>query len=145
MNTPTDRQQLPDFDDRQVRTVYEILCDCDCSGKPQDEHWEGWQARQIVAALTTNRSDPVGYFYRDASEDGVEWQHVADNQGDGEKFLPLPVVPLYQHSKHHLPLTEGEIDELATTHLMLNDANYIQQVDFARIVQFVRAIERKIK
>ena len=47
-----DYEPLADFDDAQVQAVYNILCDAD-EGKPSEEHWEGWKARQIVAALTT--------------------------------------------------------------------------------------------
>jgi hypothetical protein len=43
---------VADFDDQRVQTVYNILCDAD-EGKPRDEHWEGWKARRIVAALNT--------------------------------------------------------------------------------------------
>ena len=45
------QQELPDFKDPAVQVVYKILCDTECAGKPRDEHWEGWQARQIVKAL----------------------------------------------------------------------------------------------
>jgi hypothetical protein len=46
------QEPVADFDDAQVQTVYNILCDAD-EGKPREEHWEGWKARRIVAALTT--------------------------------------------------------------------------------------------
>jgi hypothetical protein len=45
------QEPVADFDDAQVQTVYNILCDAD-EGKPREEHWEGWKARRIVAALT---------------------------------------------------------------------------------------------
>jgi hypothetical protein len=46
------------FDDPLVQTVYNILCDAD-EGKPREEHWEGWKARRIVAALTTPQTQPA--------------------------------------------------------------------------------------
>jgi hypothetical protein len=39
----------PEFDDDRVRIVYELLCSSDAP--PPSEHWEGWTARRIVAAL----------------------------------------------------------------------------------------------
>jgi Lar family restriction alleviation protein len=40
---------LPDFNDDRVKTVYELLCAMDTP--PAGEHWEGFVARRIVAAL----------------------------------------------------------------------------------------------
>jgi hypothetical protein len=52
------QEPVADFDDAQVQTVYNILCDAD-EGKPREEHWEGWKARRIVAALTTPPAQPA--------------------------------------------------------------------------------------
>lgn len=41
---------LPDFDDLEVQTVYQILCDIE-TVPPENEHWEGFVARRIVDAL----------------------------------------------------------------------------------------------
>jgi len=38
------------FDDPRVQTVYRILCDT--TEPPPEEHWEGFVARRIVAALS---------------------------------------------------------------------------------------------
>jgi hypothetical protein len=35
----------------------------------------------------------VAWFWFDDKED--EWKHLADNQADADKYLPLKVVPLY--------------------------------------------------
>ncbi len=40
---------LPTFDDPQVQAVYALLCDEEPA--PHGEHWEGFAARRIVAAL----------------------------------------------------------------------------------------------
>ena len=42
--------ELPPFDDAAVQTVYKLLC-IDDAPPDQAEHWEGWLARRIVAAL----------------------------------------------------------------------------------------------
>ena len=65
-----DYEPVADFDDTQVQTVYNILCDAD-EGKPREEHWEGWKARQIVAALTTPPAAQrqwVGLTFEDQTE-----------------------------------------------------------------------------
>lgn len=66
-------ETLPEFEDHRVQLVYEILCDCELHGKPREEHWEGWQARRIVAALTTS-SSPIPNERVDAepSDDFIE-------------------------------------------------------------------------
>lgn len=47
-----DRTALPEWNDPRVQIVYEILCDIDlCTPPNPEEHWEGWTARNIVAAL----------------------------------------------------------------------------------------------
>lgn len=40
---------LPDFEDPRVQVVYKLLCDL--TEPPGDEHWEGFVARRIVAAI----------------------------------------------------------------------------------------------
>ena len=54
-----DSATLPDFDDASVQTVYEIICE---SPMPPncEEHWEGYQARLIVAALRSVPPAPEG-------------------------------------------------------------------------------------
>lgn len=42
---------LPDFNDARVQLVYEMLCAP--ANPPTGEHWEGFIARKIVAALST--------------------------------------------------------------------------------------------
>lgn len=37
------------WDDARVQTVYRLLCDD--TQPPENEHWEGFVARRIVAAL----------------------------------------------------------------------------------------------
>jgi hypothetical protein len=46
--------ELPDWEDPRVQIVYELLC-ADLV-PPGNDHWEGWVARHIVAAL--NQSSP---------------------------------------------------------------------------------------
>ena len=42
--------ELAEWDDPQVQIAYRILCDD--QGPPNlEEHWEGWVARRIIAAL----------------------------------------------------------------------------------------------
>jgi hypothetical protein len=53
--TPNDdpvRQALAHWNDPRVQAVYEILCSEEAPPNPE-EHWEGWIARRIVAALST--------------------------------------------------------------------------------------------
>lgn len=45
-------EALADWDDPRTQTVYEILCDPDEPPNPE-EHWEGWKARRIVAAVAS--------------------------------------------------------------------------------------------
>lgn len=46
------QSDLPEFDDPRVQIVYEMLCDDKLNTPPNpEEHWEGWLARNIVAAL----------------------------------------------------------------------------------------------
>jgi hypothetical protein len=59
LNEPAPVQEpVTAFDDPLVQTVYNILCDAD-EGKPREDHWEGWKARRIVAALTTPQTQPA--------------------------------------------------------------------------------------
>lgn len=58
MTTPTlTEAALPEFDDARVQRVYEVLID---GGAPPDpaEHWEGFVARRIVAALAADEARP---------------------------------------------------------------------------------------
>jgi hypothetical protein len=41
---------LPDFDAPDVQVIYKILCRDDEPPNPE-EHWEGYRARQIAAAI----------------------------------------------------------------------------------------------
>jgi hypothetical protein len=45
-------QDLPSFDDPEVQIVYRLLCDY--TPPPDGQHWEGFDARRIVAALREN-------------------------------------------------------------------------------------------
>jgi hypothetical protein len=47
--------KLAEWTDPQVQQVYEILCDQ--TEPPEDEHWEGFAARRIVAALCALEAD----------------------------------------------------------------------------------------
>lgn len=47
---PSEREALPKFEDARVQLVYQILCSDD--HPDGDEHWEGFAARRIVAALS---------------------------------------------------------------------------------------------
>jgi hypothetical protein len=50
--------ELPPFDDPRVQLVYGLLCDTD-SHPPPEQHWEGWLARRIVAALKAAPQEPA--------------------------------------------------------------------------------------
>ena len=41
---------MVEFNDPDVQIVYELLCDT-AETPPEGEHYEGWVARRIVAAL----------------------------------------------------------------------------------------------
>ena len=41
---------MVEFNDPEVQIVYELLCDT-AETPPEGEHYEGWVARRIVAAL----------------------------------------------------------------------------------------------
>ena len=41
---------MAEWDDPDVQIVYELLCDT-AETPPEGEHYEGWVARRIVAAL----------------------------------------------------------------------------------------------
>lgn len=49
---------LPDFVDPMVQTVYNIMCNE--TAPPPGQHWEGWQARNIVAALREVNPNAIG-------------------------------------------------------------------------------------
>lgn len=51
-------QPVADWDSPQVRIVYEILIDGETPPNT-DEHWEGFVARKIVAALAQPAQEPV--------------------------------------------------------------------------------------
>lgn len=46
-----------EFEDQRVQTVYQILCDDE--RPPKGEHWEGFAARKIVAALEQPAAQPI--------------------------------------------------------------------------------------
>jgi len=48
---------LPEFEDPRVQAVYRILCEDE--RPPEGEHWEGFAARKIVAALEQLAAQPV--------------------------------------------------------------------------------------
>lgn len=82
--TPTLRdaaQALPSFDDPRVKAVYRLLCS-DETPPNREEHWEGWVARRIVAALAAPAdalAEPVGvepfgwYSSEHGDVDDIEW------------------------------------------------------------------------
>lgn len=47
---PDSKTTLPEWEDPRVQLVYDLLCDGLAPPDPA-EHWEGWMARRIVAAL----------------------------------------------------------------------------------------------
>lgn len=57
-------KERDDFDDPRVQAVYAILCDE--TPPPTGEHWEGFAARRIVAALATQppavQGEPVAFL-----------------------------------------------------------------------------------
>lgn len=91
-------QPAIDFDDPKVQAVYSILCDTKMHGKPDEEHWEGWQARRIVEALA-QPADPYAaviggeLFY--ANE--IDWSTLRNQEQE--------VVLLYKAPQ---PLTDGD-------------------------------------
>jgi hypothetical protein len=50
---------MPAFDDPRVQIVYELLCSEEAPPNKQ-EHWEGWVARKIVAALSAPPAAEAG-------------------------------------------------------------------------------------
>jgi hypothetical protein len=60
---------LADWEDPDVQLVYQLLCDTDFL-PPSDEHWEGFCARRIVAALASE-----GEVRRAAND--IRWQNIA--------------------------------------------------------------------
>lgn len=69
-------EPIPEFDDPRVKAVYDLLCDD--TPAPKGEHWEGFLARRIVAALTSPakvepRSNPnAGHGHVFPRPDGVK-------------------------------------------------------------------------
>jgi hypothetical protein len=49
--TQEEEELLPKWGDPRVQTVYDLLCD-DVVPRNRAEHWEGFLARRIVAALS---------------------------------------------------------------------------------------------
>ena len=95
----TNTQALPSFDDQRVQRVYGLLCDTsEAAQAPDGEHWEGFTARRIVAALASPAAqpeqEPVAWRVRrhDAPEYWVVFQHKpVDALADPER----EVQPLY--------------------------------------------------
>jgi hypothetical protein len=50
--------QLPDWNDPRVQTVYALVSDPD-SMPPDGEHWDGWVSKRIVAALAASPPAPA--------------------------------------------------------------------------------------
>jgi phosphatidylethanolamine-binding protein (PEBP) family uncharacterized protein len=61
---------LPPWDDPRVQVVYALLCDW--PDPPDGEHWEGWVARNIIAALEATAS---------ASQSPA---HLGNQEGDSQ-------------------------------------------------------------
>lgn len=49
---------IPEFNDARVQAVYGLLCDD--QSPPDGEHWEGWVARRIIAALQSAQPAAAG-------------------------------------------------------------------------------------
>lgn len=62
VSLPTLREDVTvaEWEDPQVKAVYELLCDQ--TQPPADEHWEGFAARRIVAALRSASKEPEGWL-----------------------------------------------------------------------------------
>lgn len=65
---------LPPFNDPRVRVVYEVLCDTSEAGSPPTaaEHWEGYTARRIVAALAAQEQAEPMFWVRICSDGSYE-------------------------------------------------------------------------
>lgn len=77
------RQALAEWDDPRVQIVYRILCD-DNAPPNLDDHWEGYAARRIVAALALPAAQPL--------REPVRWQHA-----DGGLYEVLTLNAKYKY------------------------------------------------
>lgn len=73
--------QMPDWEDARVQIVYGMLADMEphLEGKPDNEHWEGWMARKIVAALAEKHQEwaqeKKACLYKIAEPDNPQSNH----------------------------------------------------------------------
>lgn len=72
-------EALPDFNDPRVQKVYALLCDSVLPPSPQ-QHWEGYTARRIVAALAEPKAqaqaaEPVSFL---APQDQADIERLND-------------------------------------------------------------------
>ena len=65
---PGSSDALPEWEDADVQTVYQMLCDdaLNCPPNPE-EHWEGWISRNIVRAMRA-RTGAVAQISEDTPE-----------------------------------------------------------------------------
>lgn len=57
---PIQAVRLAEWEDERVQLVYQLICDTD-NWPPSEEHWEGWVARRIVAALERELEEGVAH------------------------------------------------------------------------------------
>ena len=81
MSTKHEQQarEMPPFDDPRVQQVYEILCEDNAA--PYGEHWEGFAARRIVAALIAREE-----MMREALAGAVVAFELLRTDGDGNLY-----------------------------------------------------------
>ena len=76
---------LPEWDDVSVQAVYELLCSEDVP--PEGEHWEGFTARRIVAALRATTRDEIQRL-----KDALGAEQAANADADSERRASFDFV-----------------------------------------------------
>lgn len=89
---PGSSDALPEWEDADVQTVYQMLCDdaLNCPPNPE-EHWEGWISRNIVRAMRARTGAvaqrPIDHdaIYLRGWNEGIERAaELLDEEGSGE-------------------------------------------------------------
>ena len=89
MTDTTELIDLAEWEDPRVQLVYKILCD-DVRPSDDDEHWEGFVARRIVAALSLPSSGEV-VALREALKPFAEAAaNIDDNEPDHREMWEHP-------------------------------------------------------
>lgn len=128
-----DAVRLPDFEEPRVQIVYEMLCDDTLNRPPNpEEHWEGWIARNIVAALTTPAPSPDARAFDDAVPGAAEpdvWQSLRKTVEDS-RYSNEAIGIYVRHHWHSLATLPVRGDREAIRERIIQRTHALLSPDF---------------